>query len=81
MIKNLFFLVFNIIIYITIEVHYMNKKLKNIIYIILVMIILIAGYVVLIFKGILPNPFLDTKDLECYRDDTNSTVNQGIESV
>lgn len=44
-----------------------NKKLKIIIGIIVFILALIATYIILIIKDILPNPLLDTSDLVCER--------------
>lgn len=43
----------------------MNKKFKIILTTVISILVLIIVYIILIIKGILPNPFLDTKDLVC----------------
>lgn len=43
----------------------MKKGLKIVLITIISLIILLIGFIFLIIKGILPNPFLDTKDLVC----------------
>lgn len=45
-----------------------NKKLKIIIGIIVFILALIATYIILIIKDILPNPLLDTSDLVCVKE-------------
>ena len=45
----------------------MRKKMKLILSIILIVVVLVVSYIILIIKGILPNPFLDTSELVCVR--------------
>ena len=58
-----------------------NKKLKIIIGIIVFILALIATYIILIIKDILPNSQLDTKDLFCHRINYVAEVIDGAEYV
>lgn len=57
----------------------MKKKL--IIGIIISLGLLLTTYIILIIKQIIPNPFLDTSDLVCIRDDSNATIDIKEENV
>ena len=48
----------------------MKKGIKILMGIVIFVIVLIVTYIVLILQRVLPNPFLDTSDLYCYRDGT-----------
>lgn len=42
-----------------------NKSLKIVLGIIITLIVLVIGFIILIVTEVIPNPFLDTKDLVC----------------
>lgn len=44
-----------------------NKSLKIVLGIIITLIVLVIGFIILIVTEVIPNPFLDTKDLVCER--------------
>lgn len=46
----------------------MKKSIKIVLCIVVPLTVLITTYIILIVKGILPNPFLDTSDLVCSRE-------------
>ena len=57
----------------------MKKGIKILIGIIIFVILLVVTYIVLVVKEILPNPLLDTRDLYCYKDSSNFTIDDKIE--
>ena len=57
----------------------MKRGIKILLGVLVPIIIILTVYLILIIKQILPNPFLDTKDLVCIRDSSNPTIQDKIE--
>lgn len=56
----------------------MKKGVKILIGVVLSILILVSIYIVLIIKGVLPNPFIDNKDLVCTFNDHDTSVEEKI---